>query len=128
MPAYHPSYGPLISGPVYNWMVITNNIGRNLTHLRNVRGLSQQEIEEGTKIAQTTISKIERNFLGKQYYLDNVLRIAEFFKVHPVAMMFGERDHLITPQAFAVARAFDQADRDTRATIMNMLNLPPNAD
>jgi transcriptional regulator with XRE-family HTH domain len=111
-----------IEPDVYDATRIIQSVGRKLSRLRNQNNLLQEELAKLAGIGQPQISKIEICAYRRVDYLEAVLRLAKFYKLHPGVLMFG--DMPLTNAAQAVATAFDDADESTRAAVLSLLKLP----
>jgi len=113
---------PNLSASLYDWRALDHRLGRKFIHLRNLKEMRQEEVARGSGIAQTTVSKVERFGYGDQLYLDRVLKLAEYYKLHPASLFYGEQ--ICSPLAFQVAEAWEKAPREVKLTILSLLNLP----
>jgi transcriptional regulator with XRE-family HTH domain len=106
---------------LYDWRALVHHIGRKFTHLRNMRDMRQEEVARGSGIAQTTVSKVERFGYGDQLYLDRVLKLAQYYKLHPASLFYGEQ--ICSPLAFQVAEAWEKSPREVKLSVLSLLNL-----
>jgi transcriptional regulator with XRE-family HTH domain len=111
-----------LSTTLYDWRSLVHRVGRKFVSLRNQKDLRQEEVSRGSGIAQTTVSKVERFGYGDQLYLDRVLRLAEYYKLHPASLFYG--DQICSPLAFQVAEAWEKSPREVKLAVLSLLNLP----
>jgi len=113
-----------LSATLYDWRALVHRVGRKLEILRNDE-LQETIARNCGGIAQTTISKLERFGYGEQHYLDRVLRLAKYYRVHPASLFYG--DQICSPLAFQVAEAWEKAPREVKLTVLSLLNLPAHS-